>query len=133
MRCNSMFIIASNSLLDNSNCSPIMDEQFRTQLFYMLVAHLLMLFGLSDTPVANNAPPGRLSSATEGTVSSTFEYKIPDGSMIAPWYLQTKYGALFWTATARFRSARYMASGNSGIGYARDFNAPPVPPRLGDC
>ena len=28
----------------------------------------------------------------------------------AQWYLQTKYGAMFWTATQQFRGARYLPS-----------------------
>ena len=112
----SMFTIAEQSLLDNTDGSPVMDLNYRTQLFYMLVAHLLLIFGQAAPATANNAPPGRLSSATEGTVSSSFEYQMPQGSAMAAWYIQTKYGAMFWTATARFRSARYIASGASGIG-----------------
>ena len=122
-RANNMFIIASQSLLDNVDNNPQMDPTFRTQLFYMLVAHLLLIFGTSDTPVLNNAPPGRINSATEGTVSSQFEYNMPQGSAMAAWFLQTKYGALYWTATARFRSARYFGQ-SSGVGFSKAYGAP---------
>lgn len=125
VRCTSMFSIAEQSLLDNTDNSPVMDVDYRTQLFYMLVAHLLLIFGQTAPATANNAPPGRLSSATEGTVSSSFEYQMPQGSAMAAWYIQTKYGAMFWTATARFRSARYYASGNSGIGGAVAYGSTP--------
>lgn len=119
-----MFTIASQSLLDNTNNSPVMDINFRTQLFYMLVAHLLMIFGPATTTTTTpvNTPPGRIDSATQGTITSHFEYKLPEGSAMAAWYVQTKYGAMFWTATAMFRSARYYASGASGIGDARSFS-----------
>jgi hypothetical protein len=123
-RCNIMFMIASQSILDNTDGSPVMDVDYRTQLFYMLVAHLLLIFGVSDTPVANNAPPGRINSATEGTVTFGSEYNIPDGSMMAAWFLQTKYGAMYWTVTARFRSATYIALGSSGVGAAKAFGVP---------
>lgn len=122
-RCTAMFQLAEATILDNTANSPVMDLTFRTQLFYMLVAHLLLLFGTGAAPTLNNAPPGRVSSATQGTVSSAFEYNIPSGSAMAAWFLQTKYGALYWTTTARFRSAQYFASGNSGIGTARAYGA----------
>jgi hypothetical protein len=125
-RSTDMFNIAQYSLLDNSNNSPVMDLNYRTQLFFMLVAHMLLIFGTQDAPTLNNAPPGRLSSATEGTVTSAFEYNLPVGSAMAAWFIQTKYGAMYWTATAMFRSARYFANGHSGIGYARAYGAPSI-------
>lgn len=125
-RCTNMFTIASQSLLDNTNNSPVMDINYRTQLFYMLVAHLLLLFQTSDTPTLNNAPPGRLSTATEGSVTAGFEYLLPPGSAMAAYFTQTKYGALYWTATARFRSAIYFQNGSSGIGAAQAYGVPAV-------
>ena len=122
-RATNMFTIAEQSLLDNADNNPQMDPTFRTQLFYMLVAHLLLIFGASDAPVLNNAPPGRINSATEGTVSSQFEYNMPQGSAMAAWFLQTKYGALFWTVTAPFRSAKYFGL-SSGVGYSKAYGAP---------
>jgi hypothetical protein len=125
-RMQSMFTIAEQSILDNTDNSPVMDINYRTQLFYMLVAHLLLIFGTPTAPAnANNAPPGRLSSATEGSVSTAFEYILPAGSAMAPWFVQTKYGAMYWTLTARFRSAVYFAAGNSGVGYSQAFNGTP--------
>lgn len=122
-RANNMFLIASTTLFDNTNGSPVMDLTQRTQLFYMLVAHLLLLYGVSDTPTLNNAPPGRINSATQGTVSTQFEYQVPQGSAMMAWYLQTKYGALFWTATAPFRSAKYFGF-SSGVGFSKAYGAP---------
>lgn len=125
-RCNNMFTIASQSYLDNTDNSPVMDVTYRTQLFFMLVAHLLLLLQTSDTPTLNNAPPGRLSNATEGSVSSAFEYILPQGSAMAAWFVQTKYGAMYWTATARFRSAIYIANGASGIGASQAYGVPTI-------
>ena len=122
-RADSMFLVASTTLLDNTDNSPVMDATQRTQLFYLLVAHLLLLYGVSDNPTLNNAPPGRISSATQGTVSSQFEYQVPQGSAMMAWYLQTKYGADFWTATAPFRSAQYFGM-PSGVGASQAYGAP---------
>lgn len=124
-RCTMLFTIAQGALLDNTGGSPVCDVTYRTQLFYMLVAHLLLIFGTSDTPTADNAPPGRISSATEGTVTSSFEYILPAGSAMQAWFNQTKYGAMYWMATAPYRSARYFANGSSGVGFAQAYGSVP--------
>jgi hypothetical protein len=123
-RATAMFTIAEQTLLDNSDNSPVMDVNYRTQLFYMLVGHLLTIFGVPNPTTPDTTPPGRISSATQGSVSTSFDYELPVGSAMAPWFNQTKYGALYWMSTARFRSARYIASGASGIGGAVAYGAP---------
>lgn len=126
-RLTGLFNLATGSLLDNTDNSPVMDGVVRSSLFDLLVAHLLTLFGTGVAGANDDAgsnPVGRLSSATEGSVTSSFEYNMPTGSAIASWYLQTGYGALFWTATARFRSAIYVANGYSGLGYAHAYGYP---------
>lgn len=125
-RATDMFTIASQSILDNTDNSPVMDINYRTQLFYMLIAHMLLILGTSDAPLLNNAPPGRISTATQGTVTSAFEYIIAPGSSMSAWFTQTKYGAMFWMATAPFRSARIYANGGSGIGYAKAYGQPTI-------
>lgn len=119
-----LFNMAASTLLDNTDNSPVMDIGLRTQLFYLLVAHLLLLLGSAPTQ-PDNTPPGRLSSATEGTITTSFEYLLPPGSAMAPWYIQTKYGAMYWTMTAQFRGARIIANGDSGIGRAIAYGSTP--------
>lgn len=124
-RLTMLFTLAASTLLDNTDNSPVMALDTRTNLFYLLVAHLLSIFGTGvSTNPDDSTPVGRLSQATEGSVSGSFEYNIPDGSMLAAWYLQTPYGALYWTAVAPYRSARYVANGFSGIGYAYAYGQP---------
>lgn len=126
-RCTAMFGLAAGSLLDNTDNSPVMAGDVRTNLFYLLVAHLLTLFGTGVAGAnddAGSSPVGRLSTATEGSVTSSFEYDVPQGSAIAPWFLQTAYGALYWTAIAPYRSARYIANGASGIGFSQAYGYP---------
>lgn len=122
-RCTIMFDMAAQAILDNTDNSPVMAEDYRTQLFYLLVAHLLTLFAIDAD--GSERPVGRVGSATEGSVTVGFEYDLPAGSAMAAWFNQTKYGALYWMMTAQFRSMRYYAAGNSGIGSARAFGAPP--------
>ena len=124
--------LVESTLYDNTGAGPVNDPVQALNLINLLVAHVLTLFGPSVTTngqgngTANSpgAPVGRLDAATQGSVSSSFTYDIPQNPS-APWYIQTKYGAFYWLATARYRSARYIPLGNSGTGYAKDFLAPP--------
>lgn len=93
--------------LNLSNCcrSPVPNPAVRQSLLYLLTAHLTFMF----TPCgANNNQPsglvGRVSSASEGSVSVSADFPA---SPNASWFLQTKYGALFWQATASLRTMRY--------------------------
>lgn len=128
-RCTSMFSIASTTILDNTDNSPVMDADARLNLFYLLVGHLLVLYGGNPTVRAdgtlNNTPPGRISSATQGSVSTSFELQMPQGSALAAWYNQTQYGSMYWMATAQWRRLTYLPSGGSGIGTARAYGVPP--------
>jgi hypothetical protein len=56
-------------------------------------------------PKDANTPVGRISSATQGSVTVQTELNVLPGQ--ASWYSQTKYGLDFWQATAGYRLARY--------------------------
>lgn len=89
--------------LDNTDCSPVTDLAQRSLLYDMLVAHLAaMRSGVNGQPPSGLV--GRVSNATEGSVSVGTEYNVP-GS--AAWYAQTQYGAQYWEATKRYRMARH--------------------------
>ncbi len=126
-----LFTIAE-TMLDNTGAGPVNDSAQLTVYFQLLVAHLLTLFGPSVTTGSQtggvagspNAPVGRLSQATEGTVSVSYDYPVTPDNPSQAWYAQTKYGAMYWTATVRYRSFRYFARGDSGTGFAKDFLAP---------
>ena len=122
-RCTVMFTMAAQAILDNTDNSPVMALDYRTQLFYLLVAHLLTLFAVAAD--GSERPVGRVDTATEGSVSVGFAYELPPGSAMAAWFNQTKYGALYWMMTAQFRSMKYFVAGDSGLGDARNFRAAP--------
>lgn len=50
---------------------------------------------------------GRVNSASEGDVSVSSEWQAPPNANQA-YFTQTKYGAQYWTATARFRTAQFV-------------------------
>lgn len=91
--------------LNNSYCSIVQDEPTRAQLLNLLTAHITALLngvnGESPTGVV-----GRISSATQGSVSVQTEFK--SDSEAASYFNQTQWGATFWRATAIYRTARYV-------------------------
>jgi hypothetical protein len=50
---------------------------------------------------------GRISQASEGDVSVSSEWSAPPNANAA-YFLQTKYGADYWTMTARYRTALFI-------------------------
>lgn len=89
-------------LLGNDKCSLVKDLEMRKYFLYLLVAHMATLDQQADegSPVV-----GRVSSATEGTVSIGLDYGEMNDN--ARWYLQTPYGAKYWQMIKRFRSMLY--------------------------
>lgn len=92
--------------LSNTDCSPVQAIPQRTQLLWMLTAHIAYLGGaLNPTGTAGGpVPVGRVSSATEGSVSATLEYGVPGTNA---WFVQSQWGAAFFQATLSLRSFRY--------------------------
>lgn len=84
-------------------------------LLDLLTAHIAWLFSMRDAngnPSSTGVVPppaivGRVSSASQGSVSVSTEY-ASNGNPSESWYLQTPYGAMYWAATAQFRTAVYM-------------------------
>lgn len=93
--------------LSNKDCSIVQDLEERETLLWMLVAHIGQLYGaLNPGGAADGASAvGRTSSATEGSVSVSFD--MGPVSRNSAWFLQTQYGAAFWEATAYLRGFRY--------------------------
>lgn len=91
--------------LDNSDTSIVTDITVRATLLNMLTAHIAalnaVLNGQASSPIV-----GRISNASEGSVSVQTQNDYPPGTV--QWYQQTKYGAAYWGASARYRTARYV-------------------------
>ncbi len=99
---------------DNTRYSPVLNATVRAVLLNMRVAHIAQLTlptGGSGGGGSAGAPSplvGRISNATEGSVSVQTQMDLPQGS--AQWFNQTPYGAAFWAATAAYRTMRYVPS-----------------------
>lgn len=101
---NELFEMAT-LYLDNTDGSPVVDVNRRLMLLNIVTAHLAAL-GPGVNGVAGSGLVGRITSASEGSVSVSVDAGTAEG--IANWFMQTKYGAAFWWATQRFRLFRYV-------------------------
>lgn len=77
----------------------------RKVLLYYALCHLATLSTRGDLP-------GRVASAGQGSVSTSFDL-IQSSSQTAQWWNQTQCGATYWTMTARYRMGGrlYVGSG----------------------
>lgn len=104
------FFTEATLLVDNTINSPIADLAVRKTLLYLMVAHLAyLLFGKDGTP----GPVGRISHATEGSVSVSLD--MPGTNANSAWYMQTPYGAKYWAVTAPWRTAHYVPGGSPSL------------------
>jgi Protein of unknown function (DUF4054) len=97
---------------DNTPASPVADSTVGGQRYlflHMITAHIAAL----NAPVAtaqgtSPASPlvGRISNATEGSVSVQTEFTVPDGT--PQFWAQTKYGVAFWVASVQYRQMFYV-------------------------
>lgn len=91
--------------LSNKDASPVQDVTRRALLLNMLTAHVATLGGVLSAD-SKPLPVGRVSNASEGSVSAGFEYLTPGTQA---WFTQTQYGAAFWQATTALRGFRYRS------------------------
>jgi uncharacterized protein DUF4054 len=97
---------------DNTACSPIADLTQREIYLWMLTAHIAALNGgldpCGEIPAGQGRGlVGRITNASEGSVSVGTEYPVSGDGPNAAWYNQTPYGANYWVATAQFRTFQY--------------------------
>lgn len=93
------YFARATMLCNNGLNSRIMDAAQRGYLLNLLVAHIAAL-SLSKLV-------GRIKSAQQGSVEVDSEWSshVTDSQA---WYIQTPYGAEYWTAVARYRTARVV-------------------------
>lgn len=78
------------------------------RLLYMVTAHIAQMNSGANGAGGPSGIVGRISSASEGSVSVSSEYGDSGGPSEA-FFLQTRYGAAYWAATAQFRTMQYVA------------------------
>jgi hypothetical protein len=84
---------------------------------YLLTSHIGALLSPKDASgaFASSGQPaagivGRVSSASQGSVSVSADWPSAGESPSAAWYLQTQYGATFWQMAAPTRMGIYAAN-----------------------
>lgn len=98
---------AATVLHRNDGGGPVSIAQIQTTALNYVVAHLAFLqYGTNDSPGGKSGAVGRLSSATEGSVSAQFDYGEVTKS--EAFWVQSQYGAFYWQMTAPYRTARYL-------------------------
>lgn len=99
---------AATLMLNNGWGSIVRDAPTRALLLNLLTAHITAI--LNGTNGGPSDVVGRLSAATEGSVSATIDYLTQ--SEAAAYFSQTVWGAQFWQSTVIYRTARYVSAGN---------------------
>lgn len=90
----------------NDGSGPVTTVPVQQMLLNMVTAHIAARYAtLGGVVPSPTQPPGRIGSASEGSVSASFDLNVPAGS--AQWWAQTKYGLDYWTAMAPYRTMRY--------------------------
>jgi hypothetical protein len=78
----------------------------QTNLMGLMCSHIAqLLFGTATQPASGIV--GRVNTATEGSVSVGAEMPAPNNA-IQGWLNQTQFGAMYWAATAPYRTMRYL-------------------------
>lgn len=98
-------LITLGGMVDNSPCSIISDLPQRTQLLYLAVCHFAAINGAINPSQAQVV--GRVNSASQGSVSASFDYNNQGGQNAAFWN-QTTWGAQYYAMTLRFRTSFYV-------------------------
>lgn len=93
----------ASALLAGGSFSCIRDPAQQTALLNLLTAHLAQL---QQQSASGNGMVGRISSATQGSVSVSTD--LGGSGSVPAWYAQTQYGLQFWQATAGQRQAHYI-------------------------
>ena len=94
--------------VDNTPCSivpNIAPVYQRATFLNMMTAHICKLNAVLGGQPASPLV-GRISNATEGSVSVAVENQYPPGTV--QWFQQTQYGSSFWAASAMFRTMHYV-------------------------
>ena len=130
----------ATNFCSNDTCNPAFVNDptgaTLTGLLYLLTSHIAWLNAPRDAngnPAATGAPAspivGRIDQASEGSVSVHADMGEANAAFpTQSWYLQTRYGAEYISATARIRTAFYVAQPTivpnppyTGRGWGRGF------------
>ena len=104
----------------NDGGGPVNDATTQLNLLNILTAHIAALMAPPAPGQQPSGLVGRINSATQGSVSVQAAYSTSVTQQMA-FFIQTKYGAMYWTASAPFRTMRYIPNRNRGVVGPRGF------------
>jgi len=105
----------------NDGGGPVNDATTQLNLLNMLTGHIAALFAPPAPGQSPSGLVGRINSATQGSVSVQAAYSTNVTQQMA-FFIQTKYGAMYWAASAPFRTMRYVPNRNRGVVGPRGFS-----------
>lgn len=108
------YFTLATSIHRNDGGGPVSDATQQLALLNMLTAHIAAMFAPPSAGQPASSIVGRINSASQGSVSVQAAYSNNVTEQMA-WFIQTKYGAMYWTATAPFRTMRYIPNKNRGV------------------
>ena len=99
----------------NDGGGPVSNAAIQTNLLNFLTAHIAKMFWVNPSggAVTTNLV-GRISSAAEGSVNVQTELPATMPTSSA-WFTMTQYGFLYWTASAPYRTARYIPNNQNPV------------------
>lgn len=97
----------------NDGGGPVCNAAQQTTFLNLVTAHLAQLLAPSAAGQPASDIVGRIANATQGSVTVGTDNQYPPGT--AQWWQQTKYGSMYWTASAPFRTARYIPGGQGPV------------------
>lgn len=88
----------------NDGTGPACTVAQQTNILGLIVAHVAQLmYGVNGQSPSGLV--GRITSATEGSVSVSTDFPMTPTNAF---FMQTSFGAMFWTATSVYRTMRYV-------------------------
>lgn len=103
-----MYFGMAGAFLNNTPASVVQDLTIRTNLLYLITAHIAFLMGRASAGDGSQAAlVGQMTGATEGSVNATFAQVQ---SQNAAFWAQSQYGLLFWQMALPYRSFQYFAA-----------------------
>ena len=103
-----MYFGMAESFVNNTPASIVQDLTIRTNLLYLVTAHIAFLMGRASAGDGSQAAlVGQMTGATEGTVNATFAQVQ---SQNAAFWAQSQYGLLYWQMALPYRTFRYFAA-----------------------
>jgi hypothetical protein len=119
------FNLATATFAANDVTNPAFNDGNLPTLLNLATSHVAWLLCPKDgngNPTnavgASSAPNivGRISNATQGSVSVQTEWGGGDPTALEKYLIQTKYGAAYWAGTSQYRTAQYAARPTIVIG-----------------